>query len=146
MFDAFVQSHRGYRITLVLQEFWDELDPEFVAYGWGTRAHRLRRVVHRTPRTRATSWLRTVPRGVTREDCLAIPGSLAAPLFLYAPPRLSFHARRAAHAVGGANGKNGSGSRPLFGCCAPDDQEPLAWNLRHCGTPRAGCVAALGFT
>ena len=35
MFEAIVETIRGYRIEEVLQEFWDELAPEYVLSGWG---------------------------------------------------------------------------------------------------------------
>lgn len=90
MFQAFIHTHRGYRINEVLQEFWDEMDPEFIVRGWG-------RVL-----TDYGSWFagrgEAVPPpgcgplliGITREECLAVPGSLAAPIFVDARPHLSF--------------------------------------------------------
>jgi hypothetical protein len=82
--------HRGYRVEEVLQEFWDEIDPEYVENGWGRVVTRYES--HFERRGTAPPPLDRGPRlvGVTRADVLANPGALAAPLFVYVPPRLSF--------------------------------------------------------
>jgi hypothetical protein len=88
-FQAFLEAHRGFAIDSVLQEFWDEMDPAFILNGWG-------RVVN----DYSEYWQRVAPGarppcrpylvGVTRADVEANPGNIAAPLFLYQPPRLGF--------------------------------------------------------
>lgn len=90
MLETFIELHRGYRIEEVLQEFWDEIDPAFVLSGWG-------RV-----RTNYAAYFRSRGQalpppgrgpclvGVTRDEALANPGDIAAPLFLHVAPRLLF--------------------------------------------------------
>lgn len=87
MLEAFIAAHRGYRIKEILQEFWDEIEPEYVMKGWG-------RV-----RTDYADWFcgrrRSPPSerkrpyliGITRDEALAAPGSVMAPVFMHAPPR-----------------------------------------------------------
>jgi DNA-binding CsgD family transcriptional regulator len=89
MFESFLESHRGYRIKEVLQEFWDELDHEFVVRGWG-RVHTdyaeyfARRGEELPPLGRRPHLV-----GLTREESLGNPGEIAARLFVYSPSRLA---------------------------------------------------------
>lgn len=89
MFQALVESLRGYRLKDVVQEFWDEIDHEYIVHGWGRvltdYASFFRRRGEAVPGPGRGPHL----IGVTREQCLATPGGLAAPLFVHAPPRLS---------------------------------------------------------
>jgi hypothetical protein len=90
MFQAFVESHRGYCIKEVLQEFWDELDPEFVVRGWGRVLADYACFYRERGEAVPPPGRGPLLIGITREGCLAVPGSMAAPLFVHAPPRLSF--------------------------------------------------------
>jgi hypothetical protein len=88
-FQAFLEAHRGFAIDCALQEFWDEMDPEFILNGWG-------RVINDYD----SYWQDLAPEarparrpylvGISRADVVANPGNIAAPLFLYAPPRFGF--------------------------------------------------------
>lgn len=102
MFESLVETHRGYRLKDVLQEFWDEIDLEFVLHGWG-------RVVTdyasffegqgQPPPGRRPHLI-----GITRDECLTNPGALAAPLFVHTPPRFSLtraEQRMLSHALRG---------------------------------------------
>ena len=89
MLQALIEAHRGYRIKDILQEFWDEIDEEFVVRGWGRvvtdYASFVRHHCETPPPGRRPHLI-----GITREEALAHPGNPAAPIFLYTPPRLSF--------------------------------------------------------
>lgn len=89
MLQAFIEAHRGYRIEEVIQEFWDEIDPEYVASGWGRvvtdyASYFGRRGEAMPPRGRGPRLV-----GITRAEALAKPGAIAGPLFVYVPSRLS---------------------------------------------------------
>jgi DNA-binding CsgD family transcriptional regulator len=86
-FGAFLDAHRGLPIDCVIQEFWDELDPEFILNGWG-------RVLNdygdywQGVAPGARSAQRPYLIGLTRRDVEDNPGNIAGPLFVYVPPRL----------------------------------------------------------
>ena len=85
--EAIVWSHRGYRIKEGLQEVWSESDLEWVQ-------------AYQTLRSDYAGYYRNAgcpiptPRpylyGVTAEETLRNASSLAAPVFLYTPPRFYF--------------------------------------------------------
>jgi hypothetical protein len=87
MREAFLWAHRGYHIKEILQEVWDETDRPWVQ-AWG----RLRADYSDFHCKRGASVPRCRPLlfGITREEALEDPGSLAAPLLLYNPPRFYF--------------------------------------------------------
>jgi DNA-binding CsgD family transcriptional regulator len=86
----FLRTNCGYRIAEVMQEVWDEIDPEFLHEGWGN------------VRTDYASYFavrgeplpppaqRPYLVGLSREEALREPGDLMAPLFIHTPARLSF--------------------------------------------------------
>jgi hypothetical protein len=87
MREAFIWAHRGFQIKEILQEVWDETDREWVQV-WGALRGDYSDFYYRngTPIPRYRPYL----FGITREEALKDPGSLAAPLFLYTPPRFQF--------------------------------------------------------
>ncbi len=90
VFEAFIHMLRGYRINEVVQELWDELDQEFIVRGWGRvftdyRAWFAGRGEPVPPPGQGPLLI-----GITREECLADPGALAAPIFIDARARISF--------------------------------------------------------
>jgi DNA-binding CsgD family transcriptional regulator len=89
MFESLVDTHRGYRLKDVLQEFWDEIDTEFVIHGWGRVITDYATFFDGHRRQWPPPGRRPHLIGITREECLANPGTLAAPLFVHVPPRLS---------------------------------------------------------
>ena len=90
MFDACVQSHRGYRIKDILQEFWDEIDVEYIINGWGRVLTDYRSFFERRGHAFPPLGRRPYLIGLTRDEALRNPGALAAPLFLYTPPEIGF--------------------------------------------------------
>jgi hypothetical protein len=90
MWQSFIETTRGYRINRIVQEFWDEIDQEYVLHGWG-------RVL-----TDYVDWFAAqgIPMpplgsrphllGVSREEVRRRPGDIAAPLFVYTSPRIFF--------------------------------------------------------
>jgi hypothetical protein len=84
--EAFLWAHRGYQINEIMQEVWDESDREWVRV-WGS----LRGDYAEFYNTRGLCIPRCRPYlvGLNRQEALANPGSLGAPLFLYGRPR--FH-------------------------------------------------------
>lgn len=102
MFESLVETHRGYRIRQVLQEFWDELDLEYVLHGWGRVVSDYASFFQRRGEALPPLGRRPHLVAITREECLANPGAIAAPLFVYTPPRLSLtraEQRMLAHAL-----------------------------------------------
>jgi hypothetical protein len=85
--EAIVWSHRGYRIREGLQEVWSEIDLEWV------RAYQSLRSDY-SDYYQSTGGPIPNPRpylyGVTAEEALKNASSLAAPVFLYTPPRFYF--------------------------------------------------------
>jgi DNA-binding CsgD family transcriptional regulator len=90
LFEAFIAAHRGYRLKEILQEFWDEIEPEYVVKGWG----RVRGDYADWFRSRGLALPPAGRRpylvGITRDEALAAPGSPMASLFVHAPPRFGF--------------------------------------------------------
>lgn len=88
-FQAFVEVHRGYPMGKIIQEFWDEMDPEFILNGWGRVVNDYddywQLLAHEDRPARRPFLI-----GVSRADVAANPGNIAAPMFLYSPPRLGF--------------------------------------------------------
>jgi hypothetical protein len=87
MFESLVETHRGYRLKDVLQEFWDEIDTEFVLHGWGRVITDYASFFERQRQKLPPPGRRPHLIGITREECHANPGALAAPLFVHTPPR-----------------------------------------------------------
>jgi DNA-binding CsgD family transcriptional regulator len=101
MFESFIAQHKGYRVKELLQELWDdEIPPPYILGGWGpVRSHYAAFAASRTPREPRPYLL-----GLTRQEVDTIPGWIAAPVFVWTPPRFGFSpAERAllALAVGG---------------------------------------------
>jgi hypothetical protein len=85
--EAIVWSHRGYRIREGLQEVWSEIDLEWV------QAYMYLRCDYAAYYRRTRALVPTPPPflyGVTAEETLKNASSLAAPVFLYTPPRFYF--------------------------------------------------------
>src|SRR5262249_54468042 len=80
--------HRGYLIKECLQEVWDETDSQWSKAVYGTvrtdYAEFYERMSCPVPR------YRPYLVGITSEEALKNPGSVAAPVFLYSRPRLGF--------------------------------------------------------
>jgi hypothetical protein len=84
---AFIASHRGYHLKEILQEVWNEADREWVqAYGVlrGDYSDYYRDTGNPIPPYRPYLF------GVTAEEALAIPGSMASTVFLHSFPRFRF--------------------------------------------------------
>lgn len=90
MFEAFIETNRGYRIKEVLQEFWDELDPEFITSGWGQVRSEYTGYFQRRGEPLPPAGRRPYLIGITREEVATNPGAIAAPLFIDTPPRFGF--------------------------------------------------------
>lgn len=90
MFQALIESHRGYRIEAVLQEFWDEIDPEFVTHGWGRLLTNYAGYFHSRGEPVPPEGKGPLLVGITRSEVEANPGAIAAPLFVHVPPRIGF--------------------------------------------------------
>jgi hypothetical protein len=85
--EAFVRDHRGYQLKELLQEVWDELTLAWVqSWGWLRSKYAEYYATKRIPVPKAGH--RPYLIGLTREEALAEPGSVSAPLFLHCPPRL----------------------------------------------------------
>ena len=87
MFEAFIASHKGYRVKELLQELWDdEIPAPYILGGWGP--------VRSDYAAFAASRRARAPRpyllGLTRKEIDAVPGWTAAPLFVWTPPRFGF--------------------------------------------------------
>jgi len=88
MAHAFVEATSGYRIKALIQEFWDELPPEFIESGsWSTTTDytgwfERRGLPHPPPGQRP------ILTSFTREEVLAKSGNIWAPVFVFKPPRL----------------------------------------------------------
>lgn len=90
MFEALIEALRGYQIEAVLQEFWDEIDPEFVIHGWGQVRSDYVAYFQRRGEPLPPEGRRPMLIGITRGEVEANPGAIAAPLFVHVPPRLGF--------------------------------------------------------
>ncbi|HSJ13814.1 MAG TPA: hypothetical protein VK939_05335 [Longimicrobiales bacterium] len=90
MLASFIDSHRGYRIKGILQEFWDEIDPEFVLNGWGRVLTDY--AAYFRERGEALPPLGRRPHlvGLSRKDTLAHPGNPMASVFVFTPPLCKF--------------------------------------------------------
>jgi hypothetical protein len=90
MRDSSFNDHRGYQIKEILKEYWDEMELPFVLSGWGRRrtddAEFFRRRGLAVPEPESRPYL----IGLTRDEARGDPGDMAAPLFVYAPPRIFF--------------------------------------------------------
>jgi hypothetical protein len=84
--DAFTWAHRGYRLKEILQEAWDETDREWVRAVLKLRAD----YSDFYGRGSCVPGARPYLFGITREEALENTGSVAAPVFLYRPPRFQF--------------------------------------------------------
>jgi hypothetical protein len=90
MSDSFITDHRGYQLKEILQEYWDEIELPFVLSGWGRLRtdytdYFCRRRLALPPPDRRPYLI-----GFTQNEAGADPGNIAAPLFVYAPPRFFF--------------------------------------------------------
>ena len=87
MLDAYIASHRGYRVKELLQELWDdERDLPYLLGGWGpVRSDYAAFAASRNAREPRPYLL-----GLTREEIDAVPGWAAAPMFVWTPPRFGF--------------------------------------------------------
>ena len=103
LLEGFIWLHRGYLIKECLHEVWDETDST-----WS-------KAVHGTVRTDYAQFYQrmkcSVPRyrpylvGITSEEALKNPGSVAAPVFLYSRPRLGFSPRAQELLAGAMDGE-----------------------------------------
>jgi len=90
MFQALVESLRGYRVKSLLQEFWDEIEPEFIVNGWGRIVSDYGDYFRRQGESARPTGTGPLLVGVRREDVLENPGTMAGPIFVYVPPRFGF--------------------------------------------------------
>jgi DNA-binding CsgD family transcriptional regulator len=90
MLEAFIAEHRGYRIKEVLQEFWDEVEPEWVVNGWGRVRTDYADWFSRRGLTPPSAGKRPYLIGITREEALAAPGSPMGSVFVHSIPRFGF--------------------------------------------------------
>lgn len=86
----FLATSRGYRIKEVIQEVWDEIDPEFVLNGWGKVRTGYESYFTDRGESVPPPGQRPYLIGFTREEALREPGDLIAPLFTFIAPRFSF--------------------------------------------------------
>jgi hypothetical protein len=75
MLEAFIAAHRGYRIKEIVQEFWDEVEPEWVVNGWGRVRNDYADWLRKSGVAAPPAGRRPYLIGVTREEALAVPGS-----------------------------------------------------------------------
>ncbi len=84
---AFMWAHRGYRLKEALQEVWDEGDLEWVQ-SWGKLRSDYSDFYDKNrlakPRPRPLLF------GISREEWLERPASIAGSMFMYTPPRFQF--------------------------------------------------------
>lgn len=85
--DSFIWAHRGYRIREGLQEVWDETELQWIRAFQHLRSDFA--AYYEKPGRQIPAH-RPYLYGVTAEETLANPSSLAAPVFLYNPPRFQF--------------------------------------------------------
>jgi hypothetical protein len=90
MLEAFIAAHRGYRIKEIVQEFWDEVEPEWVVNGWGRVRNDYADWLRKSGVAAPPAGRRPYLIGVTREEALAVPGSPMGSVFVDAPPRFGF--------------------------------------------------------
>jgi len=85
--ESFIWSHRGYHIKEILQEVWDDVDREWVQ-AWGALRGDYSDYYCRM-RSDIPAY-RPFLIGLTAEEALTDPGSLASAVFLFNPPRFRF--------------------------------------------------------
>jgi hypothetical protein len=90
--EGFVVSHRGYRLKEMLQEYWDEIELPYILNGWGLLRTDYAEYFRRRGLPLPPSDMRPYLVGLSRAEALIDPGRLAAPLFVYTPPRFFFSA------------------------------------------------------
>ncbi len=90
MFSALIEMTRGYFIKDLVQEWWDEMPPEYVVNVWGRVVTDYRSFFEERGEALPPMSRRPHLVGLTREEALAKPGDFAAPIFVHAPPRLGF--------------------------------------------------------
>jgi hypothetical protein len=89
MFEAFMASHKGYRVKELLQELWDdEIPSPYILGGWGP----VRSDYAAFAASRNSSAPRPYLLGLTRREIDTVPGWTAAPIFVWTPPRFGFSA------------------------------------------------------
>lgn len=90
MMQSFLAEFRGYHVRDVIQEFWDEIEPEFILNGWG----RVRNdyAVWHGKRTGSADPAARRPYlvGFSRTEAQALPGDVMASLFVHLPSRFAF--------------------------------------------------------
>jgi len=87
IFEAFVAQHKGYRVKEILQEIWDDEIPlPYIVNGWGP----VRSDYPEFCASRRPGEPRPYLLGLTRQEADAVPGWLAAPIFVWTPPRFGF--------------------------------------------------------
>jgi hypothetical protein len=84
--ESFMWAHRGYRIKENLHEVWDEADREWVRAVLKLRAD----YSDLYGNSSCVPGSRPYLFGITLEEALENTGSIAAPVFLYTPPRFRF--------------------------------------------------------
>lgn len=87
---AFLETHRGYRIKEVLQELWDEIDPAFLLEGWGRVRNDYASYFTDRGEPIPPPGRRPYLIGFTREEARLHPGDLIAPVFTFTPARFLF--------------------------------------------------------
>ncbi len=87
MLNAFIASHKGYRIKELLQELWDdEIPSPYILGGWGP----VRSDYAAFAASRGVREPRPYLLGLTRKEIDTVPGWTAAPMFVWTPPRFGF--------------------------------------------------------
>jgi DNA-binding CsgD family transcriptional regulator len=90
MLSAFIEAFRGYRVKEVLQELWDEIDPDLIGNGWGRVRTDYASYFETSGMPMPPHGRRPYLIGITREEALAEPRDPIAPVFVHASPRFSF--------------------------------------------------------
>jgi hypothetical protein len=90
MRDSSFSDHRGYQIKEILKEYWDEMELPFVLSGWGRLRTDYADYFCRRGLAVPAPESRPYLIGFTRAEARGDPGDMAAPLFVYAPPRIFF--------------------------------------------------------
>jgi len=80
----------SYHVNSVLQEFWDEIPPEFIVHGWGRVRSDFGGYYCQQGRLPPPPGGRPYLIGITREEARADPGDGAAALFVHHAPRIRF--------------------------------------------------------
>ena len=87
---AFIEYMRGYRIKAMIQEFWDEVPPQAILNGPCPVVKDYAPYFEGRGELPPPLGQRPFLGSLTREDILGNYGHIAAPVFVYTPPRLGF--------------------------------------------------------